>query len=174
MFDGFFGHFAKLASSRKNSNFNLSNFFHTINQQMSHQIVPYTSFFTFLSFLSVTLKPCLGWKVEIFFFFFLLSKFLQRSVVKLIMYDTYYTKWCLSLCHILHTLWKNKNLEISTSAIWSSNPFWSFQSNINKMMTIFGTILPGGELAIRTIFAIQFQISRQTFSKFQLTAGHVL
>ena len=35
---------------------------------------------------------------------------------------------------------------------------------------ICATILLGTELALQTIFAIQFKISRQTFSQFKLTA----
>ena len=42
------------------------------------------------------------------------------------------------------------------------------------MVNIFGTILHGAELAFKTIFEIQFQISRQTYSQLKLTAGHVL
>ena len=57
--------------------------------------------------------------------------------------------------------------------MWSSDPFWSFKTNINIVITIDEPILHGAELAFKTIFAIQFQISRQTFSQFRLAAGHV-
>ena len=61
-------------------------------------------------------------------------------------------------------------LENSTSVIWSIDPFWSSQSNINTVAIICEPILLGAELAIQTILAIQFWISRQTFSQFKLRA----
>ena len=48
--------------------------------------------------------------------------------------------------------------------MWSGDPFWYFQSNINIVATICATMHIGAELAIQTIFVIQFQTSRQTSS----------
>ena len=54
--------------------------------------------------------------------------------------------------------------------MWSNDRFWSSKPNIITTLIICGTILLDAELAIQTIFEIQFQNSRQTSPQFKSKA----
>ena len=64
-----------------------------------------------------------------------------------------------------------KNFQLRSSG--TTIQFLPSNQTLIQQKTICATILAGAELALQTIFEIQFQFSRQTFSQIKLRAGHV-